>query len=73
MTIKDPEHHFITSHGVIVLGNNKGEKSCNQIWVICTTEVSAQDRRSRKLLMVFIMCNAAENSICLHLEALEKI
>ena len=57
----------------IVLGNNKGEQSCNQIRVICTTEVSAQDRRSRELLMVFIMCNAAESSICLHLEALEKI
>lgn len=72
MAIKDPEHHFITSHSVNSSWQQEEEKSCNQIRAICMTKELARDGGGRKLLMIFIICNAAESFICLHLETLEK-
>lgn len=37
------------------------------------TKELARDSGGRKLLMIFIICNAAESFIWLHLETLEKI
>lgn len=73
MTIKDPEHHFITSHCVYSSWQQRRKEVYNQIRAICMTKKLARDSEGKKLLMVFINCNAAESFICLHLETLEKI
>lgn len=65
MTIKDPGHYFIISHCVYSSWQTteKKKKSCNQIRTICTTKVLTRDSGGRKLLMIFIICNATESFI----------